>query len=780
MKKILLPIILGILLIPLINAELYTPSQERYMETGQNADYLYIKIHRVNQDDYIALSKQNKGEIHIAHNKEYIAKMFLVPAFKHPSNNKWYLCPLKNLSSVSADLQTNSINWNGNNKVTCYRYDDHSLTGEANLTIEGSLTINQEGKIKIYSKITIHEISPTDTGFGYLILPSQTNKYRYAKINEVYKDLTAEEENLSTDQKIEFYDNNQQTINHIFDWTDMQNTGNFLMEIDTFGNQKGLLVGTYGYGANNTIIVDPIYVADYTPEPAKHLYRGDVGTDSESDFDSTTDITTDMSDNLTNVSHVTIDSGGVGQAISGAFNITYDNTSKYFLRMYKTSMGNSGTPYTYAYNDTNNLSNNYTTHTSPVGIGWYNYPIDSLMNYMTNILGLNYTKIRFYTLSTGSWAEMRLRKELNDTEPPQIHDCWTDNNSIGCNGTASWECNITDNLDVNNALFTIDGTNQTATQNDPTWYYNKTFNDTINVNETLTLTDVYAYDIFNQTNHSIFNITIQHICQIYNCTENWIATYGSCQINDSRLKTYYDNNSCGTTNDLPVDNGTSVYCNYCSENLIQTIGECQPNSTQNITYTDTNQSTCCNITGLATDCSINTHPYNTTTYQNCTYLTTNFTCYYDPEPYLKKKMNVICEMPDNKTYCCLVNLYKNNNELLSTHPEYKDASQNLLNLKTEEETRICFTPQQRLLNAYYTPKSIRTDTTFVMEILCTTAEGDEIKAQHFITPTYERADWVTHRLIWMRENAVYLIIGLFILLIIVGILAHYYKKFKGR
>lgn len=55
------------------------------------------------------------------------------------------------------------------------------------------------------------------------------------------------------------------------------------------------------------------------------------------------------------------------------------------------------------------------------------------------------------------------------------------------------------------------------------------------------------------------------------CTEYWLVQYSdntSCLINDTwrALKTYTDLNSCGTFDDLPVDNGTHVYgdCDYCT------------------------------------------------------------------------------------------------------------------------------------------------------------------------------------------------------------------------
>ena len=55
------------------------------------------------------------------------------------------------------------------------------------------------------------------------------------------------------------------------------------------------------------------------------------------------------------------------------------------------------------------------------------------------------------------------------------------------------------------------------------------------------------------------------------CEEYWLVQYSdntSCLINDTwrTFKTYIDLNSCGTFDDLPVDNGTHVYgsCDYCT------------------------------------------------------------------------------------------------------------------------------------------------------------------------------------------------------------------------
>jgi len=96
------------------------------------------------------------------------------------------------------------------------------------------------------------------------------------------------------------------------------------------------------------------------------------------------------------------------------------------------------------------------------------------------------------------------------------------------------------------------------------------------------------------------------------CTEDWVQINGSCLINDSRLINYNDTNSCGTTNDLPADNGTYESCNYCSYSVTNTSwtewqnqGNCLTNDTQqqnrSKTEYDENYGSCYAVTGLASD-----------------------------------------------------------------------------------------------------------------------------------------------------------------------------------
>jgi hypothetical protein len=99
------------------------------------------------------------------------------------------------------------------------------------------------------------------------------------------------------------------------------------------------------------------------------------------------------------------------------------------------------------------------------------------------------------------------------------------------------------------------------------------------------------------------------------CVEDWIAQYtnGTCNTSDIRPehKTYYDNASCGTFDDLPIDNGSisAAYpCNYCLEDISGPftsysicIGD-QRNATSY--FIDNHYASCCLLTSLPTDCSI--------------------------------------------------------------------------------------------------------------------------------------------------------------------------------
>jgi hypothetical protein len=337
---------------------------------------------------------------------------------------------------------------------------------------------------------------------------------------------------------------------------------------------------------------------------------------------------------------------------------------------------------------------------------------------------------------------------MNDILNESICVLFVNNTALGINETTQ-----------NNTLTYI-LSNNTLGGGSQTWYINCSDDTSSNISE-------------------IRNITILL------CSENWTINYGNCIINDTMLVTYTDNNQCGTTYYLPTNNGTyNETCNYCSANVVATTGDCGENNTKTTTYTDLEFVRCCYITNIISDCPTLYSPYNESLIENCTRTgilsctntTQEFNCSFDPYPILHEKMNVVCEMPNNQTYCCVANIIQNGN-LLATTPEYREASDSLFNIKGQGETRLCFIPQQRLANIYYTPKNLRTDTPFTLEILCT-SENQTIKSQFCIQPVYDKPDSIINRMIWARENSMTLIIIILLSTIFLGIIIYYARRLK--
>jgi len=129
-----------------------------------------------------------------------------------------------------------------------------------------------------------------------------------------------------------------------------------------------------------------------------------------------------------------------------------------------------------------------------------------------------------------------------------------------------------------------------------------------------------------------------------------------------------------------------------------------------------------------------------------------------------------CELPNEESYCCVVNIYQGANltDLLASTPEYTNKGNSAL-LPQDQETRTCFTPTSRLLNAYYTDKEIRPDTSYKVEVKCTTT-NTTLLSQYQINPQYHQYDWLPHRLKWFGDNVIMLTMGTIVaILLIVGL-----------
>ena len=114
----------------------------------------------------------------------------------------------------------------------------------------------------------------------------------------------------------------------------------------------------------------------------------------------------------------------------------------------------------------------------------------------------------------------------------------------------------------------------------------------------------------SQTENSlVFTIDYFNVEVVFACVEDWTANYTTCTIGDNQTLTYTDGNACGTFVDLPGDNGTISGCNYCTmSSHIEQTGCVNFEITTFSVYD--NFATCCNLTNLASDCTL---PGNTTT-----------------------------------------------------------------------------------------------------------------------------------------------------------------------
>ena len=131
----------------------------------------------------------------------------------------------------------------------------------------------------------------------------------------------------------------------------------------------------------------------------------------------------------------------------------------------------------------------------------------------------------------------------------------------------------------------------------------------------------------------------------YFCPENWVLSYGSCELGDKRLKRYTDLNSCGTHNDLPVDNNTYVYdCDFCTEVWNATYGVCELGDKKLLSYIQLDSC------GTQDDLPINNNTY---VYDICDFCVENWTYSLG-----------ICNLNDSrlKTYTDLNSCYSNYGE----------------------------------------------------------------------------------------------------------------------
>jgi len=559
---------------------------------------------------------------------------------------------------------------------------------------------------------------------------------------------------------------------------------------------------------------------------------------------------------------------------AGHWNQTYDQEYEWYLRVKKEGSGTIST-ITYPYYNETAINNTLYVEKTLTGTGWFNIEIDELMEYQSNI-SLGHTELRLTTQTPTHFSEIQLRKQKDDTTPPNITNCQIIDTNIGCLETIHFLCTITDDVDVENATGYGEGEMISMIKNDTLWEGNWNPPD-IDGNATYTWDYVYSCDIsgncinyttgisvnyecsyddyiniqhdqnidqINLTNESVIiqwttnNIsdslisygtnptnlnqsifspiyTDNHIITITNleptttyyynltstynpeqttgtynfttkisCVEQWepyYIDYTICRTNNTIIqeKYYLDANECGTYDFLPIDNGTieENYCNYCDPEWIEQTGpqyECQINGTRYVEYADL--AYCYYTTGLLED----EPPYDHQTWQPCTYLLQEFTCYHSDDPYIKKVMDYSCTLPYRieEWQCTNQVIELDANDLLQVNPQLTEKTNSLISINGNIETRTTFTTTNGLLNAYFTNKNMDAKHEFMVRTIC--RNGNETLTQeHLILPDIRNLSGRTAPYgIWIKDNMGAALITLLVIIIFAVLIGYTWKKIR--
>jgi len=266
------------------------------------------------------------------------------------------------------------------------------------------------------------------------------------------------------------------------------------------------------------------------------------------------------------------------------------------------------------------------------------------------------------------------------------------------------------------------------------------------------------------------------------CVEDWQSSTnnGSCSDNNTYQSTltYNDANTCGTFDDLPVDNGTITYpyCNYCDPDWLEHEGgihECQLNNTRFVEYFDNNF--CYAMTNLTED----SPPIDEDSWVSCSYYHSDFNCSISDEPYIRQKMEYTCLLPTGSVFECVNTVSYGFDDILQVNPQKTERTEGgLINIKGNLESRESFTTNNGLLNAYFTDKNLVAETTFTITTTCSNG-SNTIKHEKAITPKIKDLDKTPTWLLWGKNNATYIVILLLLLIVASLILGSLYYNAKG-
>lgn len=270
------------------------------------------------------------------------------------------------------------------------------------------------------------------------------------------------------------------------------------------------------------------------------------------------------------------------------------------------------------------------------------------------------------------------------------------------------------------------------------------------------------------------------------CQENWTVAYTACDITDSSIKYYIDQNMCGTTDYLPIDNNTIVPCNYCSENIVNVTTPCilvGSEGKNNVSYLDNNYYSCCVLTNFTSDCDILYSPYNETMEADCALETTQFDVDYDTTAYFGVgkdkvywKIN-LNRSGDNYTCVSFINTMEGN--LIQTNPNYGKRTDSILQLTgTGYEDRDFFPTHNGIANIYFTNENLIIDgRQYIFGVECS-GNNETLLTTRIVNVGYEAINAPITRYFWAGNNIVPIIIGILIIIALAMFVGYIWRRAK--
>jgi len=270
------------------------------------------------------------------------------------------------------------------------------------------------------------------------------------------------------------------------------------------------------------------------------------------------------------------------------------------------------------------------------------------------------------------------------------------------------------------------------------------------------------------------------------CYEDWSPQYNSCELNNTQIKYYTDDNSCNTTEYLPFDNNTEVACNFCQPDLEFIEEQCLWNGTSYFTYTsweDNNYYSCCAITGEEDDCLFDISPYNESNTSLCVDAVEQFELQIDENVFLKpyerddKVYATIWLNDTTQVYTCqsyvktLDGYGIKDKRVIQINPVYEAKEKSLISLDTRTyEDREFFETNKGQATIYYTKENIVVDgRPYLFGVECVGNQtGDRVISEKVAYISYGNINEPVTLMFWINENT-WVLVWLFFALIIIAI-----------